>query len=153
MSQSRSKKILAIASGGGHWVQLLRLRPAFEGHHVHLVTTVKGLEYNLDGAMVHIVRDASRWDKIGLVIMILQLFWLIIRLRPRVVITTGAAPGVVALAIGKLLGARTIWLDSIANAQELSMSGRAAKHFADLRLTQWPELAEENGPFYHGAVL
>ena len=103
--------------------------------------------------MVHIVRDASRWDKIGLVIMILQLFWLIIRLRPRVVITTGAAPGVVALAIGKLLGARTIWLDSIANAQELSMSGRAAKHFADLRLTQWPELAEENGPFYHGAVL
>jgi len=25
------QKVLAISSGGGHWVQLLRLRPAFEG--------------------------------------------------------------------------------------------------------------------------
>jgi len=24
-------KVLGISSGGGHWVQLLRLRPAFEG--------------------------------------------------------------------------------------------------------------------------
>ena len=29
-------KILAIASGGGHWIQLLRLRPAFSGADVTL---------------------------------------------------------------------------------------------------------------------
>lgn len=153
MTQSSQKTILAIASGGGHWVQLLRLRPAFDGHDLHLATTVKGLEYNLDETPVHIIRDASRWNKLGLAIMVWQLLWLILRLRPRIVITTGAAPGLAAIAIGKILGARTIWLDSIANAEELSMSGRVAKHFADLRLTQWPELAEDNGPFYHGAVL
>ena len=54
---------------------------------------------------------------------------------------------------GRLLGARTIWVDSIANADELSLSGRKAGRFAHLWLTQWPELARAQGPHYQGAVL
>jgi hypothetical protein len=34
MSTTSTKTILAIASGGGHWIQLLRLKSAFEGHRV-----------------------------------------------------------------------------------------------------------------------
>jgi hypothetical protein len=34
----RKKKILAVASGGGHWVELIRLSPAFEGHVVVFAT-------------------------------------------------------------------------------------------------------------------
>jgi UDP-N-acetylglucosamine:LPS N-acetylglucosamine transferase len=153
LKSSQRKKIFAIASGGGHWVQLLRLRPAFEGHALHLATTVKGLDYNLKGTPVHIIRDGSRWDRRGTVIMVLQLFWLLLKLRPDVIITTGAAPGVAAIAIGKLIGARCVWLDSIANASELSLSGRLVAHMADLRLTQWPDLAKDGGPYYRGAVL
>ena len=54
---------------------------------------------------------------------------------------------------GKLLGAKTIWVDSIANAQELSLSGKRAGKFADLWLTQWQELSNKNGPQYGGSVL
>src|SRR5688572_14021606 len=36
------KKILAVASSGGHWTQLLRLRPAFDGCEVVFVTTQSG---------------------------------------------------------------------------------------------------------------
>jgi hypothetical protein len=32
-----TKKVLAVASGGGHWVQLLRLQPAFVHHKVTYV--------------------------------------------------------------------------------------------------------------------
>jgi hypothetical protein len=32
------KKILAVSSGGGHWIELLRVRPAFEGADVVYVT-------------------------------------------------------------------------------------------------------------------
>jgi hypothetical protein len=70
-----------------------------------------------------------------------------------VVITTGAAPGYFAVRIGKLLGARVVWLDSVANAGELSMSGRKAGSFVDLWLTQWPHLARDKGPACHGSVL
>jgi hypothetical protein len=69
------------------------------------------------------------------------------------VISTGAAPGLFGVAIGSLLGARTIWVDSIANGEELSLSGHRARRFADLWLTQWPHLASKDGPFYRGSVL
>ena len=73
--------------------------------------------------------------------------------RAFVVITTGAAPGFFALRLGKLMGARVVWLDSIANASALSLAGQKAGKHADLWLTQWPELASEDGPDYRGSVL
>jgi hypothetical protein len=78
-----------------------------------------------------------------------------IKHRPDVVISTGAASGYFALRIGKLFGAKTIWLDSIANAEELSLSGAKVQKHADLWLTQWEHLAnpQEGGPEYKGAVL
>ena len=51
------------------------------------------------------------------------------------------------------MGARTIWLDSIANVEELSMSGSWIGRSADLWLTQWPHLARPEGPHYAGSVL
>lgn len=149
----RRQRILAVASGGGHWVQLMRLRPAFDGHDVNYVTTIRGYEADVTPARVRVVNDANRWNKVGLLRLLLQVVWIVLRVRPQVVITTGAAPGYFAIRFAKLLGARTIWIDSIANAEELSMSGRMASHHADLCLTQWPELAEPNGPKFAGAVL
>ena len=70
------------------------------------------------------------------------------------VISTGAAPGLVALAVAKLLtGSRTVWIDSIANTKQLSLSGRLARPVADAWLVQWPHLARPGGPEYWGAVL
>lgn len=83
----------------------------------------------------------------------LQIAVLVLRLRPQAVISTGAAPGLVALLVGKLLGARTIWIDSVANANQLSLSGRLARGIADLWLTQWEHLARSDGPHFCGAVL
>lgn len=139
-------KILAVASGGGHWTQLLRLRPAFEGYDVCYVTTLRDSEAMVSGAKMCVVRDASRKDAFGVIVLIFQLIWLIIRQNPEIIISTGAAPGLIALHIGKLLGAHTIWIDSIANVEKLSMSGMLAKRCADLWLTQWPHLV----PKYSG---
>jgi UDP-N-acetylglucosamine:LPS N-acetylglucosamine transferase len=100
-----------------------------------------------------VVRDASRWTKFGLIVQAFQVFWLIVRLRPETVLSTGAAPGFFGLLFGKLLGARTIWLDSLANVEQVSLSGRLARRCADLWLTQWPHLAKPEGPHYAGAVL
>ncbi len=73
--------------------------------------------------------------------------------RPKVIITTGAAPGFLACIAGKLLGIRCCWVDSIANAEELSLSGNKSRRWIDLLLTQWPNLARDNGAQYRGNVL
>jgi UDP-N-acetylglucosamine:LPS N-acetylglucosamine transferase len=150
------KKVLAVASGGGHWVQLLRLRPAFEGHDVTFVTVSESYRADVSGAggaRFRVVHDATRWNKLKLLLLAARIAWIVLRERPDVIVSTGAAPGVFAIRIGKKLGARTVWLDSIANVERPSLSGSLVAPHVDLWLTQWPHLARDGGPRYAGAVL
>jgi len=145
-------KLLAVASGGGHWIQLLRLRPAFEQTEVSWLTTQRDYAKDVTGPL-HVVRDANMWNKLALAVMFVQVAWLLLRIRPDVVVTTGAAPGFAAILFGRLLGARTIWIDSIANSEVLSGSGAKAGRWAHVWLTQWEHLAKPAGPHYWGAVI
>ena len=152
LKRNSQGKILAVASGGGHWVQLMRLRPLFEGMTVEYLATDAAYAAEV-GKPVLAVRDANMWNKLSLAVMFLQVAVKMLKVRPDVVITTGAAPGFAALLFGKLLGARTIWLDSVANSEQMSSSGRHVRPFADLWLTQWEHLATPKGPHYLGSVL
>jgi UDP-N-acetylglucosamine:LPS N-acetylglucosamine transferase len=147
------KKLLAVASGGGHWVQLLRLRRAFEGCDSVFVTVVDDYRADVAGHRFYCVCDATRHTWIRLVRASIEILFVILRERPDIIISTGAAPGYVAIRIGRLLGAKAIWVDSIANVEQMSMSGTLAGRHVDLWLTQWPHLAKESGPHFRGAVL
>lgn len=155
----RQPKVLAVASGGGHFVQLRRMRAAWEGCRVAYVTTNPGyraaVEADHGAPGFYVVPDANRWQKLRLLRQLLAILWIMLRERPDVVISTGAAPGYFALRAGRLFGARTVWVDSIANSEELSLSGRAAGKHAHLFLTQWEHLSQESGdgPKFRGAVL
>lgn len=146
-------KVLAISSGGGHWVQLLRLRPALVGCEVVFATVHTGYSQQVSGFEFWKIPDSNRWKKVSLAKCAIATFWIVWRIRPDVVITTGAAPGYFAARVGKLLGARVVWIDSVANAEKLSMSGQKAGKFADLWLTQWPHLVRSVGPKCFGSVL
>jgi UDP-N-acetylglucosamine:LPS N-acetylglucosamine transferase len=147
------KRILAVSSGGGHWVQLLRVAPAFEGLDVAFATVSEVYRSQVGQQRFYTVPDATRWNKLALLWMGCRLAWVIAKERPDVIVSTGAAPGYVSLVIGKLLGVRTIWIDSMANAESLSLSGQKIGRHADLWLTQWPHLANPQGPHFLGAVL
>jgi len=147
------QKILLVSSHGGHWVQLKKISPAFDGMDVHYMTTTNGVKDDVYPAPLYIIPDAHLDEKLGLIFLSLKIFFIMLRLRPDIVISTGAAPGFFSLLIGKLLGAKTIWIDSVANVKQLSVSGRKVKRFADLWLTQWKHLEKPEGPFYKGSVL
>lgn len=146
-------KVIALSSGGGHWVQLLRLHPAFEGCDVLYATVNEAYRSDVKGARFRVIPDSNRWNKLALLRTAYAIIRLLLEERPQVVVSTGAAPGFFAVCFAKLLGARTIWLDSVANAEELSQSGSKVGKFADLWLTQWPHLATTEGPSYKGSVL
>lgn len=152
MTRPERVKVLAVASGGGHWVQLCRCLPAFEDHEVVCVTVRRAYASDVRSKL-HVVRDATRWSPLGVVLLAVQMLRVLLLERPQVVFSTGAAPGLFALMWGRLLGAKTIWLDSVANVEEVSLSCRLAGSFADLWLTQWPALARSGGPEYAGAVF
>jgi UDP-N-acetylglucosamine:LPS N-acetylglucosamine transferase len=153
VDDGRAKKVLAVASGGGHWVQLQRMLSAFEGMEIAYVTTLPSYRDHVAPARFYTVCDASLWNKFRLLRMAIKVVWIVLREKPDLVISTGAAPGYFAIRVGKWIGARTVWVDSIANAEKLSLSGRKVGPYADLWLTQWPHLARPEGPRFEGAVL
>jgi UDP-N-acetylglucosamine:LPS N-acetylglucosamine transferase len=153
VTQRAAPKILAVASGGGHWVELLQILPALEGGQLCFATVNADYRSDVAGHGFHRITDATRWNRLALCRLVLELAWILLRERPDVVVTTGAAPGYLALRLGRWLGARTVWIDSIANADELSLSGEMAGRCADLWLTQWAHLTRDAGPEYAGAVL
>ena len=106
----------------------------------------------VEGEKFDSIPDFNRSNMRNVFYAIAKLFKIIRREKPEIVLTTGAAPGLVALIIAKLLGVITVWLDSIANVEELSMSGRIASKFCSRVYTQWPDLAKGN-ILYSGNVL
>lgn len=140
-------KILAIASTGGHWIQLLRLKPAFQDNDVVFVSTKPNFASTVKGYDFHAVPDASRWNKMELIRSFFKVWKLISTTKPDVIITTGAAPGLMAIIVGKIRNIKTVWIDSIANAEKLSMSGRLATYFSDKVYTQWLHLANDKVVF------
>ena len=154
--REKRKKIMLVASGGGHWVELMRLTPAVEDCSLAFVTVQRDYEYQtkrFDRSRYYTVFDVTRWNRIRWIQTVMQLIVILLRERPDIVISTGALPGFFALRLGKLFGARTVWVDSIANVEELSKSGQMIGPHATLWLTQWAHLAKEGGPECKGAVL
>jgi UDP-N-acetylglucosamine:LPS N-acetylglucosamine transferase len=148
-----NKKVLAVASSGGHWIQLLRLRPAFDFCDVVFASTSRGNSAEVDGFEFHQIINATRKSFWNFFIMFFQVIALLRKVKPDIIITTGSAPGLMTLAVGKLFRTKNVWIDSIANVNELSTSGKKARHCADLYLTQWEGLAKPEGPLYKGNVL
>lgn len=146
-------RVLAIASGGGHWVQLMRLRSALDGCDTAYVTVDAAYRQDVPDSRFYTVSDATRWNRLGLLRLLAQLTGIALRERPGVIVSTGAAPGLLMLGIGRMLGARTVWIDSMANVEQMSMCGRYAGRIADLWMTQWAHLARPQGPVYGGSVL
>ncbi len=146
-------RVLAVSSGGGHWVQLLRLRPAFQNCDVTYATVSTDYSDEVEGAKFRVICDSNMDQKLRMIGTLFSIIWTIIAVRPDAIVSTGAAPGFFAICFGKLVGRKTVWVDSIANAEELSLSGKKIGRYADLWLTQWGHLAKPSGPSYVGSVI
>lgn len=144
------KKILLACSHGGHYVQLSLLVSAFADHEiVWAVSGNKTLQGGNDG---YRLIDANKQTPVKLVALACQVMKIVARERPDIVVSTGAAPGLFAVVFGGMLGAKTVWIDSIANSARLSLSGRIARHFASETLTQWQHLETTRVRYWGGVV-
>lgn len=125
------KKILAVASFGGHLAQLRRILGPLEGCDIVWVSTYDQIFENED---VHIkVQDFSRQNWYQSLSAIFRFLKIIKHVKPTHIVSTGAAPGLAAIIAAKLMGIPSLWIDSMANIISMSLSGKIAKYFA----TQW----------------
>ena len=68
---------------------------------------------------------------------------LLLRVRPAAIISAGPAICVPVSILGKLLGARIIFIESSSRIRHPSLTGRIMYRWADLFFVQWPQLQEQ----------
>ncbi len=154
MSQ-QTLKICIAASSGGHLSQLLKLASSYEHQDIVCVTTKEETRKKLETyGPVYVVGECNREHPFKVLSVLFKSIKVLLKHRPDIVISTGAAVGCISCFLGKMLGAKVLWIDSITNVERLSMSGRMVRHIADVFLVQWPELAEKyDNAEYCGAVI
>jgi UDP-N-acetylglucosamine:LPS N-acetylglucosamine transferase len=134
---------LLVCSPGGHLLQMLRLRPAWQ----HLRPTWVTLEA---ADSRHLLRESSVVFAHGptnrslrALLANLRLAWRVVRReRPRVILSTGAALAVPFFIVGKLHGCRLVYVESLTRTDGLSLAGRIVYPLASAFFVQWPGAAK-----------
>lgn len=129
------------------------LRPALDRFNPVYVTTNARLAARDRVGDIRVLPDANRDQLLKGFRCFFAAFKLIMKEKPDIVLSTGALPGLFCVIIAKMAGARTIWVDSIANSDAPSLSGRIARPFSSLWVTQWEHLARSDNARYFGALL
>lgn len=132
---------------------MLRLRPAFQNCNVTYATVSSGAKGDVVGSDFFKIPDGNRDTKLSLIKMAFRVLYIILRVRPDIVISTGAAPGYFACRFAKIVGAKSLFIDSVANAEEMSLSAKLATSHANRVFSQWPHVAEKFGVEFRGSVL
>ncbi len=155
LSKNKNMKICLAASAGGHLTELLKLADSWQQYEVFYVSTANIVAKKLNRyGPTHVVGECNREHLLQVFLVLFRCVRVIIHERPNVIISTGAAVGCIMCFLGKLLGAKVVWIDSIANVGWISLSGRMVRHIADLFLVQWPEVAEQySNVEYSGAAI
>ena len=145
MKKSHTKpRICLAASGGGHLTQLMKLQDAWKGYDKFYVTTGEAVREKLQKhGKVYVIGECNRNEPLRLLSVLRNCFRIAVKERPDVMISTGAAPACLLCIVARFMGARIIWIDSIANIERLSLSGRIIRPLANLILTQWQEVADK----------
>ena len=156
--------VLVVLGEGGHTSEMLNLVDQLdEAHDLHyvLVTEDEMSESRIRRpGTVHRIRRPNAKDsaKVAAIVQTaiaqLQSLWLLARLRPRAVLSSGPAIGIPVAVAAKIFRADVIFVETIARVTGLSMTGRLMRRLADLYFVQWPGAQDAApGSLYEGRLV
>ena len=141
------KKVLFIASAGGHLSELLSLKPMMKDYDSFLMTEKtkssealtgeyqKRLGFLIYGTMAH--PFSYPFKLLGNCFISLYYY---LKFRPQVIITTGVQSAGPMCCIGKIMGSKIIYIESFANIETKTASGSIIYHLADHFVILWKSM-------------
>jgi len=141
------KKVLFIASTGGHFSELMQLSKMFDNYDYHIITEKTKTNSNLKEKHKNRVDYLVYGTKDHLLSYIFKFsynciksLFLYFKIRPKAIITTGTHTAVPMCYIGKLFGSKIIFIETFANIKTKTLAGKLVYPIADLFLVQWKEM-------------
>lgn len=135
--------LLLVADPGGHLFELAGLRDVWSRFSRAWVTVrASDVDTLLVDERVIFAHGPTRRSLMNLVRNSLLAVGIVRRLRPAVVMTTGAALSVPFAWAGRLFGARVVYIECSGRVG-ISVTGRLIAPVADRLYVQWPEVVPQ----------
>lgn len=143
------KKVLFIASTGGHLSELMQLKPLFKEYDSYLVTektkSTMGLkdvyqsrlDFLVYGTKSHLFSYLFKFT-----FNIIKSFVIFMKIRPDVIVTTGTHTAVPMCYIAKLFKKKVIFIETFANSKTKTKAGELVYPIADVFIVQWESMLE-----------
>lgn len=150
MGRTEEQRLLLVGSSGGHLTQLLALRSWWEERERAWVTfdTPDAIAALADEQVWWAYHPTTRSLK-----ALLYNTWLALRVlrrfRATVIVSTGAAVAFPFFVLGRLLGARTVYIEVYDRVETPTLTGRLCRPFTTTMLVQW----QEQTALYDDAVV
>lgn len=141
------KKVLFLSSTGGHLDELLQLKPIFTKYDYYIATEKDKTTINLKDEykdrlyyFLYGTRKKFLIYPFVFFINIIKSLNLYIKIKPQYIITTGTHTAVPICYIGKLFRTKIIFIETFANRNTKTLSGKIIYPIADLFIVQWEEM-------------
>lgn len=157
----KKKKVLFISSTGGHLNELMQLSSLFEKYDYTIMTEKDKANESLKrqyGEKLYFLPYGTRAKLLTYIFKYLYLciktVYLYFKIRPKVIITTGTHTCGPMCILGKIFRSKIIYIETFANRNRKTATGRLIYPLADLFIVQWEEMlklypkAVYGGPIY-----
>ena len=150
------KKVLFISSTGGHLEELLQLQPLFKKYEYNIITEKDDSNISLKekyGDKLYFLPYGTRAKLFTYIFKYLYLcirtVYLYFKLLPKVIVTTGTPMCI----LGKIFGSKIIYIETFANINKKTATGRLIYPIADLFIVQWEEMLKLYPKAVYGGII
>lgn len=156
MGTEKNVKICFAASSGGHYEQLMMLRPLMEKYDSFVITEKTQYKAKVEDKRMYYMMQVNRKEKTFIPKMIVNTFRSIkiyLKEKPDVVICTGVLAMIPICLIAKVLRKKIIYIESFAKVTTPTETGKLMYKFADQFYVQWkPMLKVYPKAIYKGGI-
>ena len=139
-------KICFAASTGGHFEQLMMLKPLMKKYDSFILTEKTDYEVkNNNDIKIYKINQVNRKQilfPINMFINAIKSFAIFIKEKPDLVITTGVLAMIPMCLISKRFGKKLIYIESFAKISSPTLTGKFLYKYADQFYVQWEKMLE-----------
>ena len=136
-------KVCLVGSSGGHLTHLYMLKPFWKDKERFWVTFDKSdAKSLLEGEKMYPCYFPTNRSLKALIINTMLALKVLIKEKPDLIISSGAAVAVPFFYLGKLLGAKLIYIEVFDRIDKPTITGKMVYPITDIFVVEWEEMKE-----------
>ena len=145
MKKNKSKeiKVCLVGSSGGHLTHLYMLKPFWKNKERFWVTFDKAVAQSLlEGEKMYPCYFPTNRNIKNLIRNTFLAIKILIKEKPNLIVSSGAAVAVPFFWLGKLFGAKTIYIEVFDRIDKSTLTGKLVYPVTDKFIVQWDEMKD-----------